>query len=179
MDDCNVHTWIHCNIDNSNPDNFVSIKKERKVNKSNIQKNSKRNWIAIFGGVYTRNRRGHVYVSDEENAELERQDRLEAQRQKQIELQKQVAEQDQKYSNAKKELNNYLQSLEKATLACNRLPYSEKISPLEKKVVDEIVVNSVLMILVIEEAPIDSGLILYKQKIITGVDRLTECLNRH
>jgi len=83
------------------------------------------------------------------------------------------------FLDAKKELNNYLQSLEKATLDCNGLPDSVKISPLEKKVVDETVVNSVLMILVIEEAPIDSGLLPYKQKIITGVDRLTECLNRH
>ena len=92
---------------------------------------------------------------------------------------KKSAEQDQKYSNAKKELNNYLQSVKKATSDCNRLPNSVKISSLVEKEADEIVVNSVLMILLIDEAPIDSGLFLYKQRIITAVDKLTECLNRH
>lgn len=112
----------------------------------------------------------------EQDEALETQKRLAEQAQQRQEELKQQAD---PFLDAKKELNNFLQSLEKATLACNRLPDSVKISPLEKKVVDETVVNSVLMILVIEEAPIDSGLLPYKQKIITGVDRLTECLNRH
>jgi len=95
------------------------------------------------------------------------------------ELKQKLAEQDQKYSNAKNELNNYLQSVEKSTSECNRVPNSVKISSLVEKEVDEIVINSALMVILIEEAPSGSGLLPYKQKIITAVDELIECLNRH
>jgi len=95
------------------------------------------------------------------------------------ELQKQVVENEQKYSNARNELDNYLQSVKKSTSECNSVPNSVKFSSLVEKEAEEIVINSVLMVLLIEEAPRESGLLPYKQKIITAVDELTECLNRH
>ena len=54
----------------------------------------------LFLGAFVLGIAGAMSMSDEENAELERQDRLEAQRQKQIELQKQVAEQAQQRQEA-------------------------------------------------------------------------------
>lgn len=80
---------------------------------------------------------------------------------------------------AKMELDNYLQSLDKATLQCNKIPNSVSIKGLIMDEASKIVTDAALMILIIDEAPIDSGLLPYKQRIIAAVDGLTECINRH
>jgi len=80
---------------------------------------------------------------------------------------------------AKMELENYLQALDKVTLQCNKIPNSVSIKDLVMDEASVMVTDAVLMILIIDEAPIDSGLLPYKQRIIAAVDGLTECINRH
>ena len=80
---------------------------------------------------------------------------------------------------AKMELDNYLQSLDKATFECNKIPNSVSIKGLVMDEASKIVTDAALMILIIDEAPIDSGLLPYKQRLIAAIDGLTECINRH
>jgi hypothetical protein len=88
---------------------------------------------------------------------------------------------DESFADAKKILGTYLESLKKGVTECNKVPNSVKISSLVSEDAEEIVVNSVLMILIIEEVEKKGydGLSPYKQEITTSVDELTQCLNRH
>jgi len=115
---------------------------------------------------------GSMSMSDEEIAKEEREERR-------IEQLKKLAEQDQEYSNVKNELNSYLQSVQRSTSECNKVPNSVKFTSLVEREINEIIINSAFMVLLIDEAPRDSGLLPYKQKIITAVDKLSDCLNRH
>ena len=142
----------------------------------------------LFLGVVVLGVAGAMSMSPEEMAEQERQDRHkwgqiklteeESQARQEVPTIK-LTEQDQKYSNAKNELFSFLQSVNRSTSECNKVPNSVKFSSLVEREITEIIIDSALMVLLIEEAPRDSGLLPYKQKIITAVDKLTDCLNRH
>lgn len=108
--------------------------------------------------------------------EREQKDRLE----RQMELQQADLAKNKKILEAKKELDDYLLSLRKANAACNSVPNSVDLSSVVKDDnVDKVIANAAVMILLIEELPVDYGLLPYKQKISTEVDELINCLNRH
>ncbi|CDI04947.1 hypothetical protein [Candidatus Nitrosotenuis uzonensis] len=80
---------------------------------------------------------------------------------------------------AKSVLDNYLQSLDNAVSQCNSLPASAMIPSSGKDAMEQVIVNSAEMVLLVEKTPTNSGLLPYKQKIITKTDELTNCVNRH
>ena len=122
---------------------------------------------------------GMVSMSDEEKAEVEFQIKMDEARERQIELAKEAQKQQQKYAEPRNTLDNYLEKLSIAALECNKVPNSVKFTSSLENEISQIIINSALMVLLIEETPKDSGLWPYKQRIIFSVDRLSECLNRH
>jgi hypothetical protein len=129
------------------------------------------------------------FQSDEEKAEREAEIEIERQIQLEKENQQRLADQqailerkgDKAFADAKRELDDYLISLKKSVQECNNIPDSMKISSLVQNEAEEIVLNSALMYLAIEEIEKAgyTGLSSYKQRIANTVDELTDCLNRH
>jgi len=154
---------------------LLVLKRKEKLTSSTFKKILKGIGLSFLGLVILAIA-GGMSLSDEEIAKQ----RIEEQRKLVIEAHKpKLTEQDQLILNAKNELNSYLQSVQRSTSECNKVPNSVKFTSLVENEINEIIINSAFMVLLIEEAPIDSGLSPYKQKIITAVDKLSECLNRH
>ena len=122
---------------------------------------------------------GSMSMTDEEKVKEDVIRKIDDAREKQIQLGKEALKQKQKYAEPRKVLDNYLKDLAIANLECNKVPNSVKFTYGLENEINEIIINSALMVILIEETPKDSGLWPYKQRIITNVDKLSECLNRH
>jgi len=137
----------------------------------------------LFVGLIILGVAGSSFMSDEEKVIRETQQKMDDAREKQEQYVKEAQtlqkEKQQKYASAKYELNSYLQKVNTATSECNKVPNSIKFPRSLREQAGSVVVNAAIMILLIEETPIDSGLWSYKPKIITAVDKLSDCLNRH
>ena len=89
---------------------------------------------------------------------------------------------DASFKDAKTKIHEMLQSARSGISSCEKLSTSEKLPSWIKAVHEDTIVNSVLIILLIEQAEKEYnyyGLSNEKRQIPVLVDRLTDCVNKH